>query len=107
MSTAPFLIGLIEHPPDRGLQAGRRVADHHLQPVQSAGLQAAQILGPERFCLGWADGQAVRRRHLCLNQWRTKVGCSNQWRINGSLSRRPPVFTATAIIAATEMIRPP
>ena len=52
------LPGRIEYPADRRLQAGVRIRDHQLQPAQPPGFQAAQKLGPERFCLGRADGQA-------------------------------------------------
>ena len=47
--------GSLEHPTDRGFQAGVRVGDHEAHAVRVPFDESAQELGPERLVLGVPD----------------------------------------------------
>ncbi len=81
MNPAP-LPGGADHPPDRGLQALVRVRDHQLHAFQAAAHQVLEKLAQNGSA---SDGPMCRP----------------------TISRRPSVSTAMAIIAATDTIRPP
>ena len=70
-----------KHAGDRGLDALVRIRDHQLDPGQAAALQLAQEVDREGLGLRGADGKP-----------RT--------------SRRPSVLTATAMVTATDTMRP-
>ena len=71
-----------EHPSDREAQTVVGVGDHQLDALEAAFDQAFQKSRPERLGLRGADAKTT-------------------------ISRRPSAVTATAIIAATETMRPP
>ncbi len=48
----------LEDASNGGLEAGVRVADDEPDPVQAAGLQGAQELGPEGLRFGWTNAQS-------------------------------------------------
>ena len=77
------LPGRTEHTGDRVTQTLVSVGDDQLDALETALDQALEESRPERF--GFGRASANRR----------------------SISRRPSVVTATAIIAATETMRPP
>jgi site-specific DNA recombinase len=81
MDSAP-LPGGAQHLADGVLEPFVRVGDHQLDPAQAPSEQGLQECRPERLRLGRAQPRPT-------------------------ISRLPSVLTATAIMAATETIRPP
>jgi len=79
---------------DRGLQPLVRVGDDELDPTQAALNEALEERAPEGLGLARTDVQA---HHFG----------SHRASAMGARSRLPSVFTATAIMAATETMRPP
>ena len=79
---AAALPGGVQHLGDRGLQPFMGVRDHQLDAAQAAPGELAQELGPE--------GLGLRRRRSSMP----------------STSRRPSPLTPTAMITATETMRP-
>jgi hypothetical protein len=71
-----------EHPADRRFQPLMSIRDHQLDPAQAAARQA-------------------------LQKARQKVSASDGPMCSPTISRLPSALTATAIIAATETMRPP
>ena len=93
---APLPRSAEEHRPDRGLQAGVRVADDQLHPAQAAGLQRAQERGPERPVLGVTD---VEPEHLPA-----PVG-GHPGRDHDRLGHHPTVHPGLAVGGVEEHVR--
>jgi hypothetical protein len=70
-----------QHLRHRGLDAFVRIRDHQLDATQPAPPQLAQELGAEHLGFGRAD-------------------------VHASISRRPSLLTPTAMMAATDTMRP-
>src|SRR3954447_7661013 len=94
MHSAPLKAG-VEHLGGGGAQALVVVRDHQLDAAQAAGGERAQETLPEHLRRGGTRSHAQN------------PSASESAVATPSTSRRPSVFTPTAIIVAIETMRPP